>query len=156
WQGRGALRGRRPRIGRRSTGRPITAGRTTDRKARETFRPIASSDRTDPMRAEHVGCTPPGNRKGPKPAERADRSTIRSMNDVYILSAARTPIGKFGGGLSTTPATHLGATAIRAAVQRSGIAPEHVDEVIMGQVIQAGAGQAPARQAALRAGLPDS
>ena len=84
------------------------------------------------------------------------RSTILSMSDVYILSAARTPIGKFGGGLSTTPATHLGATAIRAAVQRSGIAPEHVDEVIMGQVIQAGAGQAPARQAALRAGLPDS
>jgi acetyl-CoA C-acetyltransferase len=78
------------------------------------------------------------------------------MSDVYILSAARTPIGKFGGGLSTTPATDLGATAIRAAVQRAGIAPEHVDEVIMGQVIQAGAGQAPARQAALRAGLPDS
>jgi acetyl-CoA C-acetyltransferase len=78
------------------------------------------------------------------------------MNDVYILSAARTPIGKFGGGLSTTPATHLGATAIRAAVQRAGIAPERIDEVIMGQVIQAGAGQAPARQAALRAGLPDS
>jgi acetyl-CoA C-acetyltransferase len=78
------------------------------------------------------------------------------MNDVYILSAARTPIGKFGGGLSTTPATDLGATAIRAAVQRAGIAPERVDEVIMGQVIQAGAGQAPARQAALRAGLPDS
>src|SRR5438445_697927 len=78
------------------------------------------------------------------------------MKDVYILSAARTPIGKFGGGLSTTPATHLGATAIRAAVQRAGIAPERVDEVIMGQVIQAGAGQAPARQAALRAGIPDS
>jgi acetyl-CoA C-acetyltransferase len=78
------------------------------------------------------------------------------MSDVYILSAARTPIGKFGGGLSTTPATDLGATAIRAAVQRAGIAPDHVDEVIMGQVIQAGAGQAPARQAALRAGLPDS
>ena len=76
------------------------------------------------------------------------------MNDVYILSAARTPIGKFLGGLSTTPATNLGATAIKAALQRAGIAPEHVDEVIMGQVIQAGAGQAPARQAALRAGPP--
>src|SRR5207237_6312944 len=81
---------------------------------------------------------------------------LQLMSDVYILSAARTPIGKFLGGLSTTPATQLGATAIRAAVQRAGIAPEHVDEVIMGQVIQAGAGQAPARQAALRAGLPDS
>ena len=78
------------------------------------------------------------------------------MRDVYILSAARTPIGKFGGGLSTVPATELGATAIRAAVERAGIAPERVDEVFMGQVIQAGAGQAPARQAALKAGLPES
>ena len=77
------------------------------------------------------------------------------MNDVYILSAARTPIGKFGGGLSTVPATDLGATAIRAAVQRAAIEPERVDEVFMGQVIQAGAGQAPARQAALKAGLPN-
>jgi len=77
------------------------------------------------------------------------------MSDVYILSAARTPIGKFGGGLSTVPATELGATAIRAAVERAGIAPERVDEAIMGQVIQAGAGQAPARQAALKAGLPE-
>jgi acetyl-CoA C-acetyltransferase len=77
------------------------------------------------------------------------------MSDVFILSAARTPIGKFGGGLSTVPATDLGATAIRAAVERAGIAPESVDEAIMGQVIQAGAGQAPARQAALQAGLPE-
>jgi acetyl-CoA C-acetyltransferase len=77
------------------------------------------------------------------------------MSDVYLVSAARTPIGKFGGGLSTVPATELGATAIRAAVERSGIAPERIDEVIMGQVIQAGAGQAPARQAALKAGLPE-
>jgi acetyl-CoA C-acetyltransferase len=77
------------------------------------------------------------------------------VSDVYILSAARTPIGKFGGGLSTVPATELGATAIRAAVERSGIDPERVDEAIMGQVIQAGAGQAPARQAALKAGLPE-
>jgi acetyl-CoA C-acetyltransferase len=79
---------------------------------------------------------------------------MAAMNEVYILSAARTPIGKFGGGLSTTPATELGAIAIRAAVERSGIAPERIDEAIMGQVIQAGAGQAPARQAALKAGLP--
>jgi acetyl-CoA C-acetyltransferase len=77
------------------------------------------------------------------------------MTEVFILSAARTPIGKFGGGLSTVPATELGATAIRAAVERAGIAPERIDEAIMGQVIQAGAGQAPARQAALKAGLPD-
>ncbi|MEX1278450.1 MAG: acetyl-CoA C-acyltransferase, partial [Chloroflexota bacterium] len=77
-------------------------------------------------------------------------------SDVFILSAARTPIGKFGGGLSTVPATDLGAVAIRAAVERAGIAGEQVDEVFMGQVIQAGAGQAPARQAARKAGLPDS
>jgi acetyl-CoA C-acetyltransferase len=81
---------------------------------------------------------------------------MKAMNDVYVLSAARTPIGKFGGGLSTVPATQLGAVAIRAAVQRAGIAPERVDEAIMGQVIQAGAGQAPARQAALKGGLPDT
>ncbi|HYM52611.1 MAG TPA: acetyl-CoA C-acetyltransferase [Candidatus Dormibacteraeota bacterium] len=77
------------------------------------------------------------------------------MSDVYILSAARTPIGKFLGGLSTVPATELGAVAIRAAVERAGVAPERIDEAIMGQVIQAGAGQAPARQAALKAGLPE-
>jgi acetyl-CoA C-acetyltransferase len=77
------------------------------------------------------------------------------MSDAFILSSARTPIGKFGGGLSTVPATQLGAVAIRAAVERAGIAPERVDEVFMGQVIQAGAGQAPARQAALKAGLPN-
>jgi acetyl-CoA C-acetyltransferase len=77
------------------------------------------------------------------------------MSDVFILSAVRTPIGKFGGGLSTTPATRLGGIAIRAAVERAGVTPEHVDEAIMGQVLQAGAGQAPARQAALGGGLPN-
>jgi acetyl-CoA C-acetyltransferase len=76
---------------------------------------------------------------------------------VYIVSAARTPIGKFGGVLSDTPATTLGGVAIRAAVERSGL-PEGtpVDEVLMGQVLQAGVGQAPARQAALEGGLPDT
>jgi acetyl-CoA C-acetyltransferase len=77
------------------------------------------------------------------------------VSDALILSAARTPIGKFGGGLSTVPATDLGAVAIRAAVERSGVDPSSVDEVFMGQVIQAGAGQAPARQAARKGGLPD-
>jgi acetyl-CoA C-acetyltransferase len=76
---------------------------------------------------------------------------------VYIVSAARTPIGKFGGALSTTPAVELGGVAIRAAVERAKL-PEGtpIDEVLMGQVLQAGAGQAPARQAALRAGLPET
>src|SRR6476660_8949527 len=74
---------------------------------------------------------------------------------VYVVSAARTPIGKFGGALSTVPATELGGVAIRAAVERAGLDPAEarIDEVLMGQVLQAGAGQAPARQAALRAGL---
>jgi len=76
---------------------------------------------------------------------------------VYIVSAARTPIGKFGGGLSTTPAVDLGGVAIRAAFDRSGLpADAHVDEVLMGQVLQAGVGQAPARQASLKAGLADT
>jgi acetyl-CoA C-acetyltransferase len=76
---------------------------------------------------------------------------------VYLVSAARTPIGKFGGAFASTPATVLGGVAIRAAVERSGL-PEgtRIDEVIMGQVLQAGAGQAPARQAALNGGLPVS
>ena len=76
---------------------------------------------------------------------------------VYLVSAARTPIGKFGGALSGTPAVELGGVAIRAAVERAGL-PEGtpIDEVLMGQVLQAGSGQAPARQAALRAGLPDT
>jgi acetyl-CoA C-acetyltransferase len=77
-------------------------------------------------------------------------------NGVYILGAARTPVGKLMGGLASLPATQLGAVAIRAAVERSGVSAESVDEVIMGQVIQAGAGQAPARQAGLAAGVPAS
>jgi len=76
---------------------------------------------------------------------------------VYVVSAARTPIGRFGGELASVPATELGAVAIRAAVERAGLpAAAAVDEVYMGQVLQAGAGQAPARQAALAAGLAAS
>ena len=75
---------------------------------------------------------------------------------VYLVSAARTPIGKFGGALAGVPAVELGGVAIRAAVERSGLPDDApIDEVLMGQVLQAGVGQAPARQAALRAGLPD-
>ncbi len=71
-----------------------------------------------------------------------------------IVSGARTPIGRFLGGLSPLAATDLGAVALRAAVERSGIDPAAVDEVIMGNVVQGGGGQAPARQAAIRGGLP--
>ena len=74
---------------------------------------------------------------------------------VYLVSARRTPIGKFGGALSTTPAVELGGVAIRAAIDDAGLPLGiPIDEVLMGQVLQAGVGQAPARQAALRAGLP--
>ncbi len=79
----------------------------------------------------------------------------RELNDVVIVSAARTPMGSFLGSLSTVPAPQLGGTAIRAAVERAGIAPADVELVDMGCVLQAGTGQAPARQAALAAGLPD-
>jgi acetyl-CoA C-acetyltransferase len=76
--------------------------------------------------------------------------------EVFLVSAARTPIGKFGGSLADVPATTLGGIAIKAAVERSGVPPQEIDEALMGQVIQGGAGQAPARQAVLKAGLPDS
>ncbi len=77
------------------------------------------------------------------------------MKEVYILSAVRTPIGSFLGVLSGVHATDLGATAIKAAVERAGIKPEMVQEVYMGNVLQANLGQAPARQAAIKAGLGD-
>ncbi len=73
-----------------------------------------------------------------------------------ILSAARTPIGSFNGALASVPAPKLGAAAISAALERAGVAPDQVDEVVMGNVVTAGVGQAPARQAAIHAGLPDS
>lgn len=78
------------------------------------------------------------------------------MSDAWLISGARTPIGKFLGAFRDTPAVELGATAIRASLERAGIEPAQVDEVIMGNVIGAGIGQAPARQAALKAGLPPS
>ena len=77
------------------------------------------------------------------------------MKEVYIVSAVRTPIGAFGGGLAEVAATQLGAVAVKAAVERSGVNPEDVNEVLMGSVLQGNLGQAPARQAAKFAGLPD-
>ena len=74
--------------------------------------------------------------------------------DVVIVSAARTPVGSFLGGLSSLPASKLGEVAIRAALERAGVKPDEVDEVILGHVLQAAAGQGPARQAAMGAGIP--
>jgi acetyl-CoA C-acetyltransferase len=76
------------------------------------------------------------------------------MPKTVILSSARTPIGKLGGGLSSLDATELGATAVKAALDRADVAPDQVDHVVMGQVIQAGQGQIPSRQAQIKAGIP--
>jgi acetyl-CoA C-acetyltransferase len=78
------------------------------------------------------------------------------MNDAYIVSGCRTPIGSFLGALSTIPATRLGATVVEEAVRRAGVNRADIQEVIMGNVLVAAEGQAPARQAALYAGLPES
>ena len=78
------------------------------------------------------------------------------MSDIVIVSAARTPVGSFNGALSGVPAHELGRIAILAAIERAGIAASDVDEVVLGQVLQAGAGQGPARQAAVNAGIPMS
>src|SRR2546423_15345645 len=76
------------------------------------------------------------------------------MEDILIVGAARTAIGKFGGSLAKLPAADLGALIIRKVLERAGVSPEQVSEVIMGQVLTAGVGQNPARQAAIKAGLP--
>ena len=78
------------------------------------------------------------------------------MKEVYIVAAVRTPMGSFNGALASVPATALGATAIKGALDKIKLDPKEVQEVYMGCVLQAGLGQAPARQAAKGAGLPDS
>jgi acetyl-CoA C-acetyltransferase len=83
-------------------------------------------------------------------------SASSGQPEVVITSAVRTPIGTFGGSFAETPATQLGAVVIAEAIKRAGIQPEQVDEVIMGNVLSAGLGMNPARQAAIAAGLPDS
>ncbi len=78
------------------------------------------------------------------------------MSDIVILSATRTPLGSFQGALASVPAAKLGATVIRGALAQAGVAPADVTDVLMGNVLQAGQGQAPARQAAIHAGVPQS
>ena len=78
------------------------------------------------------------------------------MKDIVLVSACRTPIGAFRGTLSSLPAPKLGAVTVREAIDRAGLHNEDVDEVIMGNVLSAGVGQAPARQAAIFSGLPTS
>lgn len=81
---------------------------------------------------------------------------MASPSDVVLASAVRTPIGKFGGAFRDLAAPELGAIALKESLERAGLSPSVVDEVVMGEVVQAGVGQNPARQAALKAGLPDS
>src|ERR671915_749311 len=76
------------------------------------------------------------------------------MPKTVILGTARTPIGKLGGGLATLDATTLGGTAIECALERAKVEPEQIEHVVMGQVLQAGAGQIPSRQAQIEAGIP--
>lgn len=78
------------------------------------------------------------------------------MKTVYIVSAVRTPLGSFGGSLATVGATHLGAAAIKGALEKAGLSPDAVEEVLMGNVVSANLGQAPARQAAYFAGIPNN
>lgn len=77
------------------------------------------------------------------------------MREIVIVSAVRTAIGNFMGALSQTPATDLGMVVIKEAVHRAGLTVEQIDEVIMGNVLQAGLGQGPARNAAIKAGIPE-
>src|SRR5437867_9859746 len=79
-----------------------------------------------------------------------------STGDVVIVSGCRTPIGSFGGAFKDVSAVELGTVAVREAVRRAGLRPEQVDEVILGCILQAGLGMNPARQAAIRAGIPES
>src|SRR5262247_3196001 len=88
-------------------------------------------------------------------SDRESRKGSPVMRQPVIISAARTPIGKFQGALKPFTAPQLGSIVVRAAVERAGLDPSQVDEVIMGCVLQAGLGQNPARQSALGAGLPD-
>ena len=78
------------------------------------------------------------------------------MSDVVIVSAARTPIGSFNGALASLTGAQLGTIALKSAMERAGIAPDEVNEVILGQVLTAAQGQNPARQAAIHAGIPNS
>ena len=78
------------------------------------------------------------------------------MEDVVIVAAGRTAIGKFGGALAKIPAAELGAQVIKHLLAKSGIAPDAVSEVVLGQVLTAGVGQNPARQAVIKSGLPDT
>src|SRR3981081_2911720 len=97
---------------------------------------------------------PSGSPPSPAASPRTQTQEMSMSDDVVIVSAARTPVGSFNGAFATTPAHDLGAIAIRAALERAGIEPGRVSEVIMGQILTAAQGQNPARQASISAGIP--
>src|SRR3981081_2158948 len=88
------------------------------------------------------------------PSKTLKPQEMSMSDDVVIVSAARTPVGSFNGAFATMPAHDLGAVAIKAALERAGIEPGRVSEVIMGQILTAAQGQNPARQASIAAGIP--
>src|SRR5213075_3157883 len=101
----------------------------------------------------------PADRAGPRPLRESESGILETneetrMEDIYIVGASRTAIGKFGGTLCKTPASDLGAIVIKDVLKRSGVSPDQVSEVILGQVLTAGIGQNGARQAAMKAGIP--
>jgi acetyl-CoA C-acetyltransferase len=96
----------------------------------------------------------PGGKQDKTPDAGAVEEKTMADQSIVIASAARTPVGSFSGAFADTPAHVLGAVAIKAALERAGVAPEEVDEVILGQILSAGQGQNPARQAAMGAGIP--
>src|SRR5271165_807679 len=129
---------------------------TSRRRRSALARPVSS---TTPPRP--AACSAAASSPGPAPRPRSPlqphRGTLlMSADPIVIASYARTPMGGFQGSLAGASATQLGAAAVRAAVDRAGVAGEQVDQIVMGCVLPAGLGQAPARQAALGAGLPNS
>src|SRR5271165_835863 len=124
-------------------GRPGRSGsRSTPPRSSSLRRPWAA-----PRRATH--------RSPMRPASTSSKNRRHGMNEVVITAALRTAVGKFNGSLTKVPASELGAQLIKALLERSGIEGKHISEVIMGQVLAAGAGQNTARQALIRAGLPE-
>src|SRR5215475_10330756 len=121
------------------------------RGANSATRRLTRDRQVNRMGIKRQARQPTARRREPKPNNQQEMSM---SDDVVIVSAARTPVGSFNGAFATTPAHDLGAIAIKAALERGGIEPGRVSEVIMGQILTAAQGQNPARQASILAGIP--
>src|SRR5580658_8870029 len=122
-------------------------------RRRRSIQSLTPSSGKHPPPASRLRGRPLRGSSHPKALPEAFMSTLPP---VYIVGATRTPIGSFLGALANVPAPRLGAVAIKAALERAGVAPDLVGEVFMGNVLSANIGQAPARQASIYAGLPNS